>query len=279
MRGEHPLKGRHVTAHHGSSPHARGTRRDSSIQQHAPRFIPACAGNTSHPSDHVPRTAVHPRMRGEHRVQLPTDLRYHGSSPHARGTRVNKLRQELHRRFIPACAGNTASHRRRDSRETVHPRMRGEHVIMPFWALAIIGSSPHARGTRTVRKLEQMRPRFIPACAGNTFYSAPLITPIPVHPRMRGEHVSCCLIAAASSGSSPHARGTRQSRRGSPIRRRFIPACAGNTFHLHFRLKLFTVHPRMRGEHRVMRCLSNHHCGSSPHARGTRFSCRSDRRE
>ncbi len=119
-----------------------------------------------------------------------------------------------------------------------------------------------------------------------------------VHPRMRGEHTSKHAIrpASQSTGSSPHARGTRaivlgeggpsdaKSLRFIPacagntaLSRcaaldRFIPACAGNTRRA--AVTTVAVHPRMRGEHaarRRPRCR-----GSSPHARGTPGLARRD---
>jgi len=196
------------------------------------QFIPACAGNTAifltcavsifgssphargTPPAFAERTVgdpVHPRMRGEHGLFEPRPL--------------------FQRRFIPACAGNTAELIRKwndkcgsspHARGTplslyvngtinaVHPRMRGEHA--------------------DIRRLARSICRFIPACAGNTFASR--------------------LSFRRSFGSSPHARGTRQY----PCL--FIICIA--------------VHPRMRGEHRIGSLLPLYQHGSSPHARGTR---------
>ena len=52
------------------------------------RFIPACAGNTSDSGDGQEKTAVHPRMRGEHRTAYKVAVDVGGSSPHARGTHL-----------------------------------------------------------------------------------------------------------------------------------------------------------------------------------------------
>ncbi len=101
--------------------------------------------------------------------------------------------------------------------QPVHPRMRGEHA-------------------RTISRTCNRR-RFIPACAGNTYL-----------PR---------YLAAASAGSSPHARGTRPQYCHNFDTVGFIPACAGNT--------------------RLVRCCSGYYCGSSPHARGTQYGRSSHR--
>jgi len=66
MRGEHAGIHLKVRDTAGSSPHARGTQAAKQVGNPAPRFIPACAGNTpTHPT-RTPTHAVHSRMRGEH---------------------------------------------------------------------------------------------------------------------------------------------------------------------------------------------------------------------
>ena len=86
---------------------------------------------------------------------------------------------------------------------------------------------------------------------------------------MRGEHASTGERAISSNGPSPHARGTRPSRRPGPSPARSIPACAGNTAWSPPRSSSCSVHPRMRGEHSIKSATNSSHCGPSPHARGT----------
>ena len=74
-----------------------------------------------------------------------------------------------------------------------------------------------------------------------------------------------------SRGSSPHARGTRQTEIRVSCRRRFIPACAGNAIAVASAMRAITVHPRMRGERLVPERCATNEFGSSPHARGTPF--------
>jgi len=189
-----------------------------------------------------------------------------------RGEHISiRLTKMMRQRFIPACAGNTASafllrlspsgsspHARGTLTSiasicgacTVHPRMRGEHYRCLYRCLYRSGSSPHARGTHI-----------------NSFirYYCWL-----VHPRMRGEHRNIRKAKREVTGSSPHARGT--------------PPLA-LILHCHS-----SVHPRMRGEHGrhiedfytglrfIPACAGNTYTpiaraavarGSSPHARGT----------
>ena len=92
----------------GSSPHARGTLEETTINPLITRFIPACAGNALMESTPVGYCSVHPRMRGERWRQDPADQAQRGSSPHARGTLRGLFNPAHDRRFIPACAGNAS---------------------------------------------------------------------------------------------------------------------------------------------------------------------------
>ena len=91
---------------------------------------------------------VHPRLRGELTKEKATDYLENGSSPLARGTRLQTRSASI--------------------RPTVHPRLRGELTCTIFVQVQAIGSSPLARGTRSLAILFQAKDRFIPACAGNS---------------------------------------------------------------------------------------------------------------
>ena len=193
------------------------------------RFIPACAGNTADVLLELANSTVHPRMRGEHEARANLIRRTDGSSPHARGTPGRANLRRHHRRFIPACAGNTLQSMFSAGRQPVHPRMRGEHLYSSVVMSLASGSSPHARGTRGPTGAGIRQWRFIPACAGNTF---PLRLPlrlVTVHPRVRGEHSRRRVPLDPQCGSSPRARGTHGVKHWRALGGRFIPACAGNT--------------------------------------------------
>ena len=131
------------------------------------------------------------------------------------------------------------------------------------------GSSPHARGTQDRPARWHAQGRFIPACAGNAEERRVEVVDIPVHPRMRGERSYADGVFACATGSSPHARGTRNRNNGPFVQLRFIPACAGNANPTVSRANVSAVHPRMRGERMWMLSASARSPGSSPHARGT----------
>ena len=168
LRGEHLGRYERPKVEAGSSPPARGTPPLPDWPHKMPRFIPACAGNTTCGGMTASGMSVHPRLRGEHpTIEKPGEINL-GSSPPARGTRTRHGDAGCKVRFIPACAGNTRRRRRDRARGAVHPRLRGEHDAVLAGFGENLGSSPPARGTRSdFRAVVEFR-RFIPACAGNT---------------------------------------------------------------------------------------------------------------
>ena len=148
MRGEHNYSQMWNWCSKGSSPHARGT------QLLRP---PGVYGYWDHP-----------RMRGEHWPRMLKSMCPPGSSPHARGTPDNSEACYSRVGIIPACAGNTESDCNGTCMGGDHPRMRGEHSHYLASPLAVMGSSPHARGTLADQRKDSLTQGIIPACAGNT---------------------------------------------------------------------------------------------------------------
>ena len=168
MRGEHGGRSGLQGRGRGSSPHARGTRRQATIPVQGVGIIPACAGNTILLVFLVGLGGDHPRMRGEHCLLECGRFRWWGSSPHARGTQSKSNPCSAIPGIIPACAGNTCYRSRWNASVWDHPRMRGEHVRTCCGVPFARGSSPHARGTLTGTDVEAPSVGIIPACAGNT---------------------------------------------------------------------------------------------------------------
>ena len=168
MRGEHRWMILPLSPVRGSSPHARGTPTAPILPDRHERTIPACAGNTTCHCDRTRSARDHPRMRGEH-LSCPFSRGHpRGSSPHARGTPyVKPVFREVWG-IIPACAGNTAIPIGTIPSTRDHPRMRGEHITPNPFADAVLGSSPHARGTHHPVSFRGCSAGIIPACAGNT---------------------------------------------------------------------------------------------------------------
>src|SRR5208283_1107608 len=92
---------------------------------------------------------------------------------------------------------------------------------------------------------------------------------VAVHPRVRGERYVYASLPPLDCGSSPRARGTRWGRFFPLSLMRFIPACAGNATATTIAESNNAVHPRVRGERRLVDVPQQHRGGSSPRARGT----------
>ena len=148
MRGEHVTKNSSTGQGGGSSPHARGALIRGDLQVELQRIIPACAGSTTRHLRFSSQHRDHPRMRGEHMLQVCRCGASHGSSPHARGAPCRYIRASSGRRIIPACAGSTRVIPWMDRARRDHPRMRGEHFSFLPSREGHDGSSPHARGAR-----------------------------------------------------------------------------------------------------------------------------------
>ena len=131
----------------GSSPRVQGTPTISSHRERLIRFIPACAGNTYSQTQQAVLPTVHPRVCREHPVDKAHPAMFPGSSPRVQGTLGHPNRSSAHGRFIPACAGNTRSHRTLKPRMPVHPRVCREHEGLRLAMRYPAGSSPRVQGT------------------------------------------------------------------------------------------------------------------------------------
>ena len=88
IRGEHWLTPVKAAICRGSSPHTRGALAAVGFEREIPRIIPAYAGSTSPASARGPRSADHPRIRGEHQNSWQSRTVGVGSSPHTRGAHL-----------------------------------------------------------------------------------------------------------------------------------------------------------------------------------------------
>ncbi len=169
--------------------------------------------------------------------------------PRVRGEQADRCqRRGAGCRFIPACAGSRVRYCLDQFPNAVHPRVRGEQGTMKMPMKDPGGSSPRARGAVPERSRRSGQRRFIPACAGSRYGRHEHGCERPVHPRVRGEQLTCCLS-------------------GSWVTR-FIPACAGSRGSACWPARWHPVHPRVRGEQYAIRAPLHGEYGSSPRARG-----------
>ena len=233
------------------------------------RFIPACAGNGPSAPSTSRRRPVHPRVCGE-RQCLRRRLRPgRGSSPRVRGTGRSVASGVQFMRFIPACAGNGVELRILLGIRSVHPRVCGERFNEGTRRYDQGGSSPRVRGTARRLRAVLVRPRFIPACAGNGVPPRSRETRPAVHPRVCGERTNSPTTHTTSNGSSPRVRGTDPGAVQPRRLQRFIPACAGNGEHPRAVVVVAPVHPRVCGERESEDDPYQLSTGSSPRVRGT----------
>ncbi len=202
--GEHSTIRRTCSSPTGSSPRVRGTRQGGLHRIAELGIIPACAGNTDLQRGGNLVTWDHPRVCGEHYVDVGEWGAAPGSSPHVRGTRRRWRMPKLLYGIIPACAGNTCTTARTGATRRDHPRVCGEHVagggrvaapagrsrgrMPPAKSPEGMGSSPRVRGTR--KRLDGIHTAggIIPACAGNTPTPRGAARTSRDHPRVCGEH-------------------------------------------------------------------------------------------
>ena len=207
IRGEHALASALAASERGSSPHTRGAQPTWHESVRAGRIIPAYAGSTPTSLQCFFDWWDHPRIRGEHALDVVCGPSVVGSSPHTRGALEVFVGALRHHGIIPAYAGSTVSRGLSGSIRRDHPRIRGEHMNDDVRFNVDGGSSPHTRGARTTNAPYHRRGRIIPAYAGSTTYCTCRGRARTDHPRIRGEHFSFRIGPGLFPGSSPHTRG------------------------------------------------------------------------
>ena len=190
----------------------------------------------------------HPRSRGVYGPRFPVAHRQSGSSPLARGLHDGDAQAVACSGIIPARAGFTGVSPRPADSSWDHPRSRGVYATKIKADGSNLGSSPLARGLRSLRSIPGIVDRIIPARAGFT--------------------VASSVDMDANAGSSPLARGLQTEVVGARRLVRIIPARAGFTDVASFKTLSPTDHPRSRGVYLLSsRCTATAR-GSSPLARG-----------
>ena len=173
-------------------------------------------------------------------------------------------------RIIPARAGFTWGPGRGWRPRRDHPRSRGVYPYISMRRTPEAGSSPLARGLRTVDPPRDGDVGIIPARAGFTARGRRRSPRGRDHPRSRGVYASSVSVSPVSQGSSPLARGLRERGRRRVPARRIIPARAGFTSTAPEGEPLPADHPRSRGVYTYIVGSDADLGGSSPLARGLR---------
>ena len=174
-----------------------------------------------------------------------------GSSPLTRGKLLEVLLHGALNGLIPAHAGKTGLKPPKTSRDTAHPRSRGENYVVFTPGVGQSGSSPLTRGKPTLTLRSVMSVRLIPAHAGKTSIAALSFLTRAAHPRSRGENAKLHSPNTRALGSSPLTRGKHPGQSPTSPGYGLIPAHAGKTRRVHEGRPQPWAHPRSRGENRL----------------------------
>ena len=152
----------------GSSPLARGLRRESRHPRRIVRIIPARAGFTRAGDWRRCHSRDHPRSRGVYAARAARLAAATGSSPLARGLPATLSALARPPGIIPARAGFTVRQWHRCDGAQDHPRSRGVYSWHGRVGASSRGSSPLARGLPALQSDSPPETRIIPARAGFT---------------------------------------------------------------------------------------------------------------
>ena len=170
----------------GASPRLRGKLSAKMVAAPDVGCIPAPAGETPVRALYAALSRVHPRACGGNGSGSAHPSGFHGASPRLRGKPARILRRRIHRRCIPAPAGETNQAFRRALFPWVHPRACGGNLNEAGVKAEIKGASPRLRGKLRRPVRAALRPGCIPAPAGETTASSAGLTRLTVHPRACG---------------------------------------------------------------------------------------------
>ncbi len=256
----------------GLSPHARGNQPTALFRWNGIGSIPARAGQPASEPTSTSQSWVYPRTRGATVYSPIAPSALFGLSPHARGNHPRVIRSVVSVRSIPARAGQPISAAQTPRSWRVYPRTRGATGMAYRHTDANHGLSPHARGNPITWSAPTVRPRSIPARAGQPYRVAASSGQRTVYPRTRGATATALRCPCPVEGLSPHARGNRRQI-GLPTEcGGSIPARAGQPMPLWLSVTVKPVYPRTRGATPLCRHSHHHHSGLSPHARGNPLS-------
>ena len=148
--------------------------------------------------------------------------------------------------------------------------MCGDHYSEHLPSYHPWGSPPHVRGPLNVHYVTTGKMGITPACAGTTFMDLIYFTFYRDHPRMCGDHLKAEFILTICEGSPPHVRGPLISYFSLFKLMGITPACAGTTFISSSLAVSIWDHPRMCGDHYLIKQTTRNLPGSPPHVRGPR---------
>ena len=252
----------------GLSPRVRGKRVPAAVSVHAPRSIPACAGEAPAAGYRTWGSRVYPRVCGGSRGLRVAGYRAAGLSPRVRGKPEVTHRPRRQNRSIPACAGEARNAPPPATPRPVYPRVCGGSPNPHAWANPHAGLSPRVRGKRGALMTTARNNRSIPACAGEAPFRRPPRATAAVYPRVCGGSGQKWLSEGNGKGLSPRVRGkpARPVEQGLVLGS--IPACAGEALPLIAGSGAGEVYPRVCGGSDSCQEKNSEQRGLSPRVRG-----------
>ena len=185
-----------------------------------------------------------------------------------RGKRIGMAVDAIGNRIIPAHAGQTRCERCRRYGRADHPRACGANTSTEGNADSTYGSSPRMRGKQRAFIENTLKPRIIPAHAGQTDVARWSGNWRTDHPRACGANSRLLQAATTSLGSSPRMRGKQRLTSIEHFAERIIPAHAGQTAVPTVADGTRSDHPRACGANMRWPARPGVYCGSSPRMRG-----------
>ena len=234
------------------------------------RSIPACAGEPIAGPDWANGTAVYPRVCGGTSPAARHPRPLEGLSPRVRGNPAGIPDTISTARSIPACAGEPCAGGPPLVGREVYPRVCGGTGPIRPKSGPPAGLSPRVRGNPQRATEGHFAVRSIPACAGEP---SAILTPkmrLVVYPRVCGGTGPLQARVGGMDGLSPRVRGNPVPAAQFPIRRRSIPACAGEPAAARAGTGPPQVYPRVCGGTRFMQFAIVGKQGLSPRVRGNR---------
>ena len=168
-------------------------------------------------------------------------------SPPTRGNRGFRAKENPRPRSIPAHSGEPLCRADCHNLGEVYPRPRGGTMDILRTVGVRDGLSPPTRGNPTRTAASTARPRSIPAHAGEPRDKPSRHRRAPVYPRPRGGTESAYYPEMRRRGLSPPTRGNRRRGARADVRRRSIPAHAGEPSPCAGVSGQAEVYPRPRG--------------------------------
>ncbi len=105
--------------------------------------------------------------------------------------------------------------------------MRGDRPDCAMDNSAVVGFTPHARGSTPLLTFLLLLRLVYPACAGIDPLLSLLAILLKRLPRMRGDRPHCTTLCDTPTVFTPHARGSTSAKRPPAAAETVYPACAG----------------------------------------------------